>query len=473
MSSNILPNLLILIEQLYNKYESNSHVLTKMVTILENLDKTLEDINNTQMNKTNKLDEITNDQKEFISKFFKCEREIFYISHNNQFFIYENHNFKLLNQNDLVIHIYTLINRTQNKELLKSKYTIENKIIKEIKKKPLYNVIPNSKTIQNTLQLFTPIIFDSKDITKYFLTTIGDIILKKKNKLNYYLCEYMESLISWISTSMTLYFGDIIHFKYKINLKDDSSNNRYFPVLNKNISLDVHNSIFNIYVLSCHYSNRFKNSENYLINKCKKKDRDKIMILTNLNNVTNEFIDKYFENKENSSISSKEMYFMWQYFIEEFNYPYIYNEKQLNVVLQEKLKFSNNYLNLSCTLIEEVNNFIKFIEKNCESSYEINEIFEIDEIITLYRDNNLDSCIQYLDDDIGINAILYFLPSYKVYGKYVGMKCSIWNKVEDIENFIKTIDNSEYSCNELYELYIKKNYKYKVDKGYFESLCIS
>ena len=53
------------------------------------------------------------------------------------------------------------------------------------------------------------------------------------------------------------------------------------------------------------------------------------------------------------------------------------------------------------------------------------------------------------------------------------MKCSIWNKVEDIENFIKTIDNSEYSCNELYELYIKKNYKYKVDKGYFESLCIS
>ena len=70
MSSNILPNLLILIEQLYNKYESNSHVLTKMVTILENLDKTLEDINNTQINKTNKLDEITNDQKEFISKVF-------------------------------------------------------------------------------------------------------------------------------------------------------------------------------------------------------------------------------------------------------------------------------------------------------------------------------------------------------------------------------------------------------------------
>ena len=53
------------------------------------------------------------------------------------------------------------------------------------------------------------------------------------------------------------------------------------------------------------------------------------------------------------------------------------------------------------------------------------------------------------------------------------MKCSIWSKLQDIEDFIKTIDNSEYSSNELYELYIKKDYKYKVDKGYFESIYIN
>ena len=160
-------------------------------------------------------------------------------------------------------------------------------------------------------------------IAKYFLTTLGDIILKKKNKFNYYLCEYMESLISWISTSMTLYFGDIINFKYKMNIKDDSLNNRYFPVLNKNISLDVHNSIFNIYVLSCHYSNRFKNSENYLISKCKKKDRDKILKLTNFDIIVDDFIMKYLiiDNNDNN-ITSKEMY-LWQYYIDEYMYPFI------------------------------------------------------------------------------------------------------------------------------------------------------
>ena len=180
--SGILPNLVILIEQIYDKYKNNKFVLTKMINIIENLDRTLEEVNNNQMNKTNKMDEITKDQTDFIDNFFKHEKKIFYVTHNNQFFIYENSDFKLLNQNDLVIHIYTLINSTNNKDLIKAKFTIENKIMKEVKKNVLYKVIPTSKTIQNTLQLFTPIVFESKDIAKYFLITLGDIILKKKNK---------------------------------------------------------------------------------------------------------------------------------------------------------------------------------------------------------------------------------------------------------------------------------------------------
>ena len=101
---------------------------------IENLDKTLEEVNHNQINKTNKMDEITKEQTDFIEKFLKREKQIFYVTHNNQFFIYENTDFKLLNQNDLVIHIYTLINSTNNKDLIKAKFAIENKIIKEIKK---------------------------------------------------------------------------------------------------------------------------------------------------------------------------------------------------------------------------------------------------------------------------------------------------------------------------------------------------
>ena len=125
--SGILPNLVTLIEQMYDKYKDNKHVLTKMINIIENLDRTLEEVNHNQINKTNKMDEITKEQKDFIEKFFKHEKQIFYVTHNNQFFIYENSDFKLLNQNDLVIHIYTLINSTNNKDLIKAKFMMKIK----------------------------------------------------------------------------------------------------------------------------------------------------------------------------------------------------------------------------------------------------------------------------------------------------------------------------------------------------------
>tara|TARA_Y100000816_G_scaffold292319_1_gene286983 strand:+ start:3395 stop:4825 length:1431 start_codon:yes stop_codon:yes gene_type:complete len=468
--SGILPNLVILIEQIYDKYKDNKFILTKMINIIESLDKTLEEVNNNQMNKTNKMEEITKDQTDFIDKFFKHEKKIFYVTHNNQFFIYENNDFKLLNQNDLVIHIYTLINSTNNKDLIKAKFAIENKIMKEVKKNVLYKVIPTSKTIQNTLQLFTPIVFESKDIAKYFLTTLGDIILKKKNKYTFYLCEHMESLISWLSTSMSLYFGDSINFKYKINLKDECSNNRYFPVSNKHISIDVHNSIFNIYVLSCHYSNRFENSETFLLKKCKKKDKDKILKLTNFDIIVDNFIMKYLIiDNDNNNITSREMYFIWQYYIDEYMYPFIYNDRQLITVLQDKLQIVNNrFLNIKCDMIHEVNEFIKFIETNCETSFEIEEIFDIDEILTIYKDN-INKELQLLDDDLSIRAISYFLPSYKVYDKYIGMKCKYWNKLEDVQEFIKDNNNGLYKDNyQMYDMYVEKGNKYTADKTYFE-----
>ena len=178
--SGILPNLLISIEQIYDKYKDNKFVLTKMINIIENLDKTLDEVNHNQINKTNKMEEITKEQKDFIEKFFKHEKRIFYVTHNNQFFIYENSDFKLLNQNDLVIHIYTLINSTNNKDLIKAKFTIENKIMKEVKKNLLHKVIPTPKTIQNTLQLFTPIVFESKALVHTATLSAPDVFAPRE-----------------------------------------------------------------------------------------------------------------------------------------------------------------------------------------------------------------------------------------------------------------------------------------------------
>ena len=56
-------------------------------------------------------------------------------------------------------------------------------MIKKIKCQNLFSIIPNSDTIQNCLNLLIPNIFSNKQEAKYFLTIIGDCILKKNENL--------------------------------------------------------------------------------------------------------------------------------------------------------------------------------------------------------------------------------------------------------------------------------------------------
>ena len=83
-------------------------------------------------------------------------------------------------------------------------------------------------------------------------------------------------------------------------------------------------------------------------------------------------------------------------------------------------------------------------------------MFDIDEILTIYKDN-IDKELQFLDDDLSIRAISYFLPSYKVYDKYIGMKCKYWNKLEDVQEFIRNYNTSLYKDNyQMYDNYVEK-----------------
>ena len=59
------------------------------------------------------------------------------------------------------------------------KYKIKNKIIKSIQSRDILSSIPESRTIQNVIGLLYPALFRTRDHAKYFLTILGDILLKK------------------------------------------------------------------------------------------------------------------------------------------------------------------------------------------------------------------------------------------------------------------------------------------------------
>ena len=77
---------------------------------------------------------------------------------------------------------YTILNAiSSNKTLMDWKQKLKVTILKKIKERDIFSCIPESETIQNVINKLHPSICDTKEKAKYFLTIIGDILLKKSN----------------------------------------------------------------------------------------------------------------------------------------------------------------------------------------------------------------------------------------------------------------------------------------------------
>ena len=80
--------------------------------------------------------------------------------------------------------------------------------MKNIKEQSLFNIVPESITIQNVINSLYPILFSSKYAAKYFLTVIGDNILKKNNNHIHFVPLYSKIFIrelNNLSQTMTGY----------------------------------------------------------------------------------------------------------------------------------------------------------------------------------------------------------------------------------------------------------------------------
>ena len=105
------------------------------------------------------------------------------------------------------------------------KEKVKNSIIRKIKKSSLFKTIPESKTIQDTLNMFYPTLFNSKDKAKYFLTIIGDNLLKIENHLVHLISPKAKQFLKEITHFSYLYtsINPTNTFKYKYHDQDYSS----------------------------------------------------------------------------------------------------------------------------------------------------------------------------------------------------------------------------------------------------------
>ena len=355
-------------EQAINKIEElfSNHTNEKIQeNILKYINKELPERIKLLIERENRKQQLETNAESYINEFLiNSENKYAYIPRSEIFIKYDGKAFKIENESNILYNILTDISK--KRDLVPWKYKIKNTIIKKIRDTNFFSVIPESNTIQKILQFFTKTLFPNKDISKYFLTIIGDNILKKQNNIIHLVDSSSKGLLHDLEYHICDYFKNIYHcigsFKFSPNNYNVNMCRivTFSPLVEKKeIWYNfVKTNFLNIISVSVYYSNRYSNSENFLNFIQSINTVNKINFLKEKNNsdIVNNFIDDIKIIKiNNSEISLKEMHYLWKIFLNKNDLPYIIFISTAMKELKQKFEFKNNkFLNVKSPYLENI-----------------------------------------------------------------------------------------------------------------------
>ena len=483
-NNNLIKNIVDSVD----KYKNDQIMTQKITTLLKNIPNTIEQIKKREEKRQNYYEEMNTEQEKFIKNFL-ANNQYYYLPNEDRFFYYDNKHYIIENEENISHKIITNINNLDG-VLHNWKFKTSVSIMKLIKDKHIFKCIPESFTLQFVLNKLYPLFFKSKEEVKYFLTIIGDNVLKKNKDIHYFVNSHVRLFLENLNQYSNFNFGNIdcignIKTKY---YEHDFNNSR---IINTQKSIEnkdnwlhlIKNHTIDIIIVSCHYSNRYKSAELYLQNMIQTSALDRITYLkkNNQEKIIDNFINEYVEvcNKTNYTVTWKNMQFLWKQFLNIHQLPSIIYTQQLKAILTLKLEFDlekDEFTNIISKYLPKISFFLDFFNQSFTKG---NEIFEISEIKMLYEDyikENKFTHLNIFEEEI-LEVISYFSSEFEIENdkKVHGLSCIKWNKKQEIENSINNFMMQNLITNydelipyECYEYYINhsKN-KYLVNKDYF------
>lgn len=475
----------LIINDLNNKYANSPYMLNRLEFHLLNLPNMLEQENKRYDERVSRFNELTLEQDNF-HKVFLSKHQYFYMPYNNIYYEYDGKTYKIVKEDD--IHYNLLSTITDEGKLIQWKHKTKQTILKHIKERSLLKSTPETYTIQNIFA-FLQTIFQTKTEAKYFLTLIGDCILKKNtDNLLYFVSSNTIKLISLIDSICYVTTGKSImdnfitkyHHSHKLFLYRLINNNvttfSYDIVKNtlNNIGLDL-------LCVAAHYSDRYTNADNYLYSKTDSSIKNTVLYFkqNSQEKIIDEFCSQCIETvTTDSKINWKNMHYIWKLYLTSINIPNMVYSGLLQNILSTKLENNLDTGNLIFTHVTSkylpyVSSFLSFWEKHITitSDNNLDDEYELDEIITLYK-NSEEEYFPISETNIIKMICHYFSPQVEVIdNKYVtNIRCNLWSKQDDINEFLKSYkdlntnannnDSELISIDDLYQNY-KSYYKAK------------
>ena len=509
-----------IIDTLYDTYSNNKFMYEKLNNYLHiQLPNMLYNISNNHETKVLKLKESAQEQQLFTERFLNTNR-YFYLPSTEYYIYYDGTHYLLISEDDLHYNIVNKINTCNN--IISYKRQIKTSIIKKIKDNVLTNTIPESETIQLVMDMLYPSLFSNKVEAKYFITVLGDNILKKNtNNIHFITIKSKYFIKSLTQISQMILGNDMCH-----SMKHKYHNHNYEDcrlikinecIKNENIVNSViSNNILDLISVSIHYSKRYESSDNYLLNYSNDHDYlEYVFYIKNINpdELIELFISQYIDFVENNNskvllldstqsstqISWKNMLFLWKKFIESKQLPYIITTQNIKIKLIEKLNNyydSNNdsFIGICSKFMPSIEKFLNFwnetiVYDETENDLEISELLIL---LKLWCENNNES-ISNLNDKQILDLIIHYYPLIEIeQEKFISNhRCILWDKQMDIQAALEYIkdtiqrkvtgqnnsNETRISIYDIYHSYCKyitenNNKKLIVNKNYFEKYII-
>ena len=498
------------INQLVDKYKDDTYMFSRLTSHINNiLPSTLENEEKNHEKRVERNNYLLNEQQLFIQLFLN-NHHYYYLPSNNVFYFYTGIKYHTVSEDEIHHKILTSISR--DRKLLPWKYKTKVTILKMIKERSLFKSIPETDTIQIILHKLHPAFFSSRNMCKYFLTIIGDNLLKKNNDndtiyitnnsvkkhiLDIETLSYLTTGINNITSNIVTKYHENHNFKNcrLIDFNEATSNEMWRNILNE-YGIDL-------LCVATHYSERYGSAEGFLNQEDNISDYVLYLKNNDINSIIESFMNKYIEivpvsvignmSPSNNQITWKNMHYIWKLFINENALPNMIYSNTLKQLLIDKLAYIENtdtFNNITSKYLPGVKQVMDFWDKytypitTTGFDYEL----EVDEICSLLKKwiktNNSQISSNFINENYLLNILNHYYPHIEITeNKFIlNINCKLWNKTDEINQILKSAhdyykkqhtDGSTtmiIPINDIYSYYIthKGADTLTVNKKYFE-----
>ena len=476
------------IDEIYKTYQNDPYMISKTNHyITRQLPFILENIKQNHISSQQRIDELSYEQEQFMYSFLNRNR-YFYVSSSEKYFIYDGLHYTETNEENMLYIILTSIRHEQNPKLISWKDKTKVSLLKRIKETHLSQSIPESQTIQMVIDLLYPAVFQNKKECKYFLSILGDNILRKNQNLIHFISSpVIKPFLRNCNQEALSCFGTqcMQTFKTKCHDKHYEEDNKYCRLIriSENTKSDYFNTlipyILDILCVSCHYSIRYENSDLYIINSCNDMEiTDYVFKLTYTypELLIDKFISEYLfiidyadeerererERDNKDKMNWQNMLYLWKQFLHTNHLPLTLFQSMLKPILTQ-IRFPNFYktdgdyfVGIGSSQWPMIQTFLRYWHETMIPDE--NEIeLEIEEITNLFRlwgetVRTYKWEVFSLTENQILDVISYFSPEIQIdKQKFVyGIRSTLWDKSTDIQ-----IALTQYKTN-IYDTYIMR-----------------